>query len=126
MPLMKYCLLILLTLFCATDASIPEMHPNLGDLVTKSPIEAVRTAAAYHSDYPKLLEDMRTSTNFDHLSQNKQTRYQHCQEALKVKPQWAITFEIIEVYKGDRYADTAITEIYFDGIGVHEIINSNI
>jgi hypothetical protein len=25
----------------------------------------------------------------------------------------------LEVYKGDKYDDTAITEIYFDGIDVH-------
>ena len=30
-----------------------------------------------------------------------------------------LRFEIIEVYKGDKYDDTAITEIYFDGIDVH-------
>lgn len=30
-----------------------------------------------------------------------------------------LKFEILEVYKGDKYDDTAITEIYFDGIDVH-------
>jgi hypothetical protein len=30
-----------------------------------------------------------------------------------------LKFEIIEVYKGLKYNDTAITEIYFDGIDVH-------
>jgi len=30
-----------------------------------------------------------------------------------------LRFEISEVYKGDKYSDTAITEIYFDGIDVH-------
>lgn len=35
------------------------------------------------------------------------------------KPWWTITFEIMEVYQGDKYDDTAITEIYFDGIDVH-------
>ena len=29
---------------------------------------------------------------------------------------WALKFEIMEVYQGDRYDDTAITLIYFDGI----------
>jgi hypothetical protein len=28
-------------------------------------------------------------------------------------------FEILEVYKGDKFNDTAITEIYFDGVDVH-------
>ncbi|MDQ3278022.1 MAG: hypothetical protein M3Q06_06835 [Bacteroidota bacterium] len=30
-----------------------------------------------------------------------------------------LRFEIAAVYKGDKYNDTAITEIYFDGIDVH-------
>jgi hypothetical protein len=30
-----------------------------------------------------------------------------------------LRFEIVEVYKGNKYNDTAITEIYFDGIDVH-------
>jgi len=38
---------------------------------------------------------------------------------LEAKPWWTMRFEILEVYKGDKYDDTAITEIYFDGIDVH-------
>ena len=34
-------------------------------------------------------------------------------------PVWSIKFEILEVYPGKKYEDTAITEIYFDGIDVH-------
>ncbi len=30
-----------------------------------------------------------------------------------------LRFEILEVYKGEKYNDTAISEIYFDGIDVH-------
>ena len=30
-----------------------------------------------------------------------------------------LTFTILEVYRGDRYNDTVITEIWFDGIDVH-------
>ncbi|MBN1468992.1 MAG: hypothetical protein JXM74_04085 [Fusobacteriaceae bacterium] len=30
-----------------------------------------------------------------------------------------IKFEILEVYKGRKYSDTAISEIFFDGYGVH-------
>lgn len=40
-------------------------------------------------------------------------------EQLQTKPWWTIKFEILDVYKGDKYDDTAITEIYFDGIDVH-------
>ena len=39
--------------------------------------------------------------------------------ALQKLPWWTIRFEIMEVYPGDKYDDTAITEIYFDGIDVH-------
>ncbi len=38
---------------------------------------------------------------------------------LCLKPWWTMKFEIMEVYKGEKYDDTAITEIYFDGIDVH-------
>ena len=34
-------------------------------------------------------------------------------------PKWTLKFEIIEVYPGDKYDDTAISEIYFDGLDVH-------
>ena len=34
-------------------------------------------------------------------------------------PAWSIKFEILEVYPGKKYEDTAITELYFDGIDVH-------
>ena len=32
---------------------------------------------------------------------------------------WTLKFEILEVYPGDKYEDTVISEIYFDGIDVH-------
>lgn len=35
------------------------------------------------------------------------------------KSDLVLRFEIMEVYRGDRYDDTAITEIYFDGTDVH-------
>ena len=40
-------------------------------------------------------------------------------EEMKKLPIWEMKFEIIEVYNGDKYDDTAISEIYFDGIDVH-------
>ena len=40
-------------------------------------------------------------------------------ESDKNGKEWTIKFEILEVYKGDKYDDTVITEIYFDGIDVH-------
>ena len=35
------------------------------------------------------------------------------------QPDWTLRFEILEVYKGNKYDDTVISEIYFDGIDVH-------
>lgn len=32
---------------------------------------------------------------------------------------WTLKFEILDVYKGDRYDDTVISELYFDGTDVH-------
>lgn len=37
-------------------------------------------------------------------------------------PDWKLKFEIMEVYKGDKYDDTALSEIYFDGIDVHCLV----
>lgn len=34
-------------------------------------------------------------------------------------PDRTLKFEIVDVYKGEKYDDTAISEIYFDGIDVH-------
>lgn len=34
-------------------------------------------------------------------------------------PGWTLKFEILEVYPGNKYDDTVISEIYFDGIDVH-------
>lgn len=34
-------------------------------------------------------------------------------------PNWTLRFEIVDVYKGNLYSDTAITEIYFDGVDHH-------
>ncbi len=35
------------------------------------------------------------------------------------KDDWEIKFEIMKVYKGSKYDDVVITEIYFDGLDVH-------
>lgn len=40
-------------------------------------------------------------------------------KVLQSLPEWTLTFEILDVYRGDKFDDTAITEIYFDGIDVH-------
>ncbi|MBO7637104.1 MAG: hypothetical protein J6S89_11075 [Paludibacteraceae bacterium] len=40
-------------------------------------------------------------------------------ENISWTPDWKLKFEIMEVYKGDKYDDTALSEIYFDGLDVH-------
>ena len=40
-------------------------------------------------------------------------------EALATRPAWTLRFEIAAVYSGTDYEDTAISEIWFDGIDVH-------
>ena len=32
---------------------------------------------------------------------------------------WTLKFEILDVYPGEKYEDTAISELYFDGVDVH-------
>lgn len=34
-------------------------------------------------------------------------------------PWWSITFEILDVYPGAKFEDTAISDIYFSGLDVH-------
>ena len=57
----------------------------------------------------KNLEDSRTDQVFDigTFGRNKNGS------------ELILRFEILEVYKGEKFNDTAITEIYFDGIDVH-------
>ena len=40
------------------------------------------------------------------------------------KKQWTMKFEIVEVYKGEKYDDTALSEIYFNGMDVHCFVAS--
>ena len=40
-------------------------------------------------------------------------------DVLKTKPDWTLKFEIVDVYKGLKYDDVVISEIYFDGLDVH-------
>ena len=37
----------------------------------------------------------------------------------KVRPDWSLKFEIMEVYPGKKDNNTAVSELYFDGIDVH-------
>ena len=79
----------------------------------------VKTLKVYYNNEPIALlqlEDIIGNQyfKFDPIGYSKRDY-----EYLKTKPDWKLKFEIIDVYKGLKYDDTAITEIYFDGIDVH-------
>lgn len=40
-------------------------------------------------------------------------------DKLKIKDQWTLRFEILDIYPGIKYEDVVISEIFFDGIDVH-------
>ena len=63
------------------------------------------------------LEDSRNeqSCDFEPIGNSNRDNW----DEMKLDPWWTMTFEILEVYPGEKYDDTAITEIYFDGIDVH-------
>ena len=47
-----------------------------------------------------------------------------CTQMFEIDPvtdtkEWTMKFEIVDVYKGDKWDDTALSEIYFDGLDVH-------
>lgn len=63
------------------------------------------------------LEDQRAAQHFDvdpigNGDRNNFTK-------LKTQTAWNLKFEILEVYKGLKYHDLVISEIYFDGLDVH-------
>lgn len=80
----------------------------------------VKKLKVYKNDKPIAilhLEDKRASQYFDlePLGYNDRENY----DELENKPDWTIKFEILEVYKGDKYDDVVLSEIYFDGLDVH-------
>ena len=73
----------------------------------------VKSLKMYNNDIPVLtleLEDSRTLQCF-----NIGTFGEHNPNA----PDWKLRFEILDVYPGSKFEDTAISELYFDGIDVH-------
>lgn len=81
----------------------------------------VKKIKLYIDDKPYALlnlEDSRSGQRFTvpllGTDRDKFTR-----EQMKAMPDWKMRFEIMEVYPGDKYDDTVITEIYFDGTDVH-------
>lgn len=62
------------------------------------------------------LKDERALQTFkvDPLGYDGEVREKH-----KGKPDWTLKFEIMEVYKGLKYEDVVIAELFFDGLDVH-------
>jgi hypothetical protein len=80
----------------------------------------VKKLKMYVNDKPYAildLEDKRSSQTFTFQPIGNGNRSDF--ETLKHQPRWTLKFEILEVYKGSKYDDVAITEIYFDGLDVH-------
>lgn len=80
----------------------------------------VKKLKMYLNDTPYailLLDDQRSRQRFKFAPIGHGNREDG--KALKLLPSWTLKFEILEVYKGLKYDDVAITEIYFDGIDVH-------
>ncbi len=80
----------------------------------------VKKLRVYYNDKPIAdlnLKDVRASQHFKFQPIGYEERTDF--NSLKLKAPWTLKFEILEVYEGTKYSDTAISEIYFDGIDVH-------
>lgn len=80
----------------------------------------VKKLKVYLNDKPYAifhLEDIRGEQHFSVPAIGNEDRGNW--EELQKMPNWTLKFEILEVYKGLKYDDVAISEIYFDGIDVH-------
>ena len=75
----------------------------------------VKKLLMYYNDKPYVVLNLK---NTMHLQRFEVGILGH-EERSEASPAWSIKFEILEVYPGEKYEDTAITEIYFDGIDVH-------
>lgn len=63
------------------------------------------------------LKDIRSTQTFEVPPIGKRTGKEG--EDLSGQPDWTIKFEIMEVYKGDKYDDVVIADLNFYGIDVH-------
>ena len=75
----------------------------------------VKKLLMYYNDKPYVILHLQDTANL----QSFDVGILGHEERSDASPAWSIKFEILEVYPGEKYEDTAITEIYFDGIDVH-------
>ena len=75
----------------------------------------VKKLLMYYNDKPYVILHLQDTANL----QSFDVGILGHEERSEASPAWSIKFEILEVYPGEKYEDTVITEIYFDGIDVH-------
>ena len=75
----------------------------------------VKRLLMYYNDKPYVILHLQDTANL----QSFEVGILGHEERSETSPAWSIKFEILEVYPGEKYEDTAITEIYFDGVDVH-------
>ncbi len=113
----------LLYTFEAVSPRITEIIIVNGYVKSKSAWEnnsRVKKLKVYINDKPYAilnLKDVRGSQSFKVEPIGNSDREDW--NVLKNKPDWTLKFEILDVYKGLKYDDVAISEIYFDGLDVH-------
>ena len=75
----------------------------------------VKKLLMYYNDKPYAVLNLKNTMDLQRFEVGILGNEDRCEAS----PVWSIKFEILEVYPGDKYDDTVITEIYFDGIDVH-------
>ena len=75
----------------------------------------VKRLLMYYNDKPYVILHLQDTANL----QSFDVGILGHEERSEASPAWSIKFEILEVYPGEKYEDTVITEIYFDGIDGH-------
>ena len=98
------------------------MNPMLGRLLDFDPKmgeqweKADKILEEIHWDFSKLTAE---NIRFFKLEFDPIGRKRPLENEIDKLPTWALKFEILEVYPGNVYDDTALSQIYFDGIDVH-------
>ncbi len=113
----------LLYTFSGTSPRINEIIVVNGYVKSKTAWEnnsRVKKLKVYIDDKPYVvlsLQDIRGSQSFkiEPIGNSDRKNW----DMLKTKPDWTLKFEILDIYKGLKYDDVVISEIYFDGLDVH-------
>jgi hypothetical protein len=80
----------------------------------------VKKLKLYYNDKPFAILNLKDEKNEQSFQFERPFGNERDDEGIyKEARDWTLKFEILEVYPGDQYDDTAITEIYFNGLDVH-------